>query len=145
MYWQLEQSRAYNWRLAPMVFAPYFFQGHPEYDRISLMKEHKREVGLYFNGTLQDYPPVPQHYLDSFTLSLLDEYRLKVIDAREAGGSPPPYPESLIQQRLHNTWHDSGEAVVGNWIGLVYQITNAKRHLPFMQGINPEDPLGWHR
>jgi len=27
-------------------------------------------------------------------------------------------------------------------MGLVYQITHRDRRLPFMQGVNPDDPLG---
>ena len=30
-----------------------FFQGHPEYDSISLLKEFKREVSLYLEGLVQ--------------------------------------------------------------------------------------------
>jgi homoserine O-succinyltransferase len=34
---------------------------------------------------------------------------------------------------------------VGNWIGKIYQITNNSRRLPFMDGVDPADPLalGW--
>lgn len=42
-----------------------YFQGHPEYDMISLMKEYKREVMLYGQGVRADYPPFPENY---FTL-----------------------------------------------------------------------------
>ena len=45
--------------------------------------------------------------------------------------------------RLHNTWHDSGEALVGNWIGWVYQITHSERGKPFMDQVNPDNPLDW--
>jgi homoserine O-succinyltransferase len=48
----------------------------------------------------------------------------------------------LVAPTLHNTWHDTAEAVVNNWIGKVYQLTNRDRKLPFMDGIDPEDPLG---
>jgi len=43
---------------------------------------------------------------------------------------------------LDNTWHDTAEAVVGNWIGCVYQVTHRERGLPFMPGIDPDNPLG---
>ncbi|MEE9320793.1 MAG: homoserine O-succinyltransferase [Granulosicoccus sp.] len=120
-----------------------FFQGHPEYDRISLLKEYKREVGLYLDNRLDRYPPMPRYYFDGHVQALLDEYRLRVKLARKRGESPPNFPEVLIRDRLHNTWHDSGEALVGNWIGLVYQVTHAHRSKPFMPGIDPNDPLGW--
>jgi len=48
----------------------------------------------------------------------------------------------LLVPTLDNTWHDTAEAVVGNWMGLVYQVTHRERNKPFMEGINPENPLG---
>lgn len=129
--------------VSPDGFRTVFFQGHPEYDRISLMKEYKRDVGLFISGELSEYPPKPQHYFDRHTIALLDEYQSFVVSAKQNATAPPIFPESLVYPRLHNTWHDSGEAIVGNWVGLVYQITNAERALPFMAGVDPANPLGW--
>jgi homoserine O-succinyltransferase len=47
-----------------------------------------------------------------------------------------------VRTSLHNTWHDTAEAVIDNWIGKVYQVTHHHRKLPFKEGIDPEDPLG---
>lgn len=129
--------------VSPDGFRFVFFQGHPEYDAISLMKEYKREVGLYIDAKRNDYPPFPAHYFDLRTRALLDEYREKVGSLDSAQQAIPEFPESLIRDRLHNTWHDSGEALVGNWVGLVYQLTHRQRELPFMDGVNPDDPLNW--
>jgi homoserine O-succinyltransferase len=119
-----------------------FFQGHPEYDTISLLKEYKREVMLYANRKRDDYPPFPVNYFHTREKALLKEYRVKIEATLADGCSLPEFPERLIKERLDNTWHDTAEAVVGNWMGLVYQITHRDRRLPFMQGINPDDPLG---
>jgi homoserine O-succinyltransferase len=54
-------------------------------------------------------------------------------------------PESLIVPTLDNTWHDSAEAVINNWIGKVYQTTNIDRKKPFQEGVDPNDPLGLRR
>ncbi|MGB5729504.1 MAG: homoserine O-succinyltransferase, partial [Thiogranum sp.] len=70
------------------------------------------------------------------------EYRGQIEAALADGSELPEFQERLIEGRLDNTWHDTAEAVVGNWMGLVYQITHRDRRLPFMQGINPDDPLG---
>lgn len=120
-----------------------FLQGHPEYDRISLMKEYKREVGLFIDGRRACYPPLPEHYFDERAAAVLAEYGRRVETALASAANPPPFPEALVRGRLHNTWHDSGEALIGNWIGLVYQITHAERTRPFMAGVDREDPLGW--
>lgn len=119
-----------------------FFQGHPEYDTISLIKEYKREVLRYANGDLHDYPPFVDNYFDVPAKAVLNEYRMRIEAARRAGGPLPDFPEALIAPRLDNTWHDTAEAVLGNWMGLVYQVTHSDRRLPFMDGVDPTDPLG---
>jgi len=120
-----------------------YFQGHPEYDRISLMKEYKRDIGLYLDGKTDQWSPYPRHYFDEHCKAILAEFGEYCDTALANKSALPAFPESLVQHRLHNTWHDSGEAIVGNWIGLVYQITHRERNLPFMEGVDPADPLGW--
>jgi homoserine O-succinyltransferase/O-acetyltransferase len=122
-----------------------FFQGHPEYDSISLLKEYKREVGRFMNGARDDFPPLPDHYLAPQAAAILDEHRERVLWAMERRAPAPELPEHLLLHRLDNTWHDSALAVVNNWIGHVYQLTNVDRRLPFRDGIDPDDPLGLRR
>ena len=74
-------------------------------------------------------------------LQLLDA-SLRLEAAREAGDPVPVFPEQLVASRIDNTWHDTAEAIVGNWIGLVYQLTHAQRNLPFMDGVDIRNPLG---
>jgi len=119
-----------------------FFQGHPEYDTISLLKEYKREVMRVARGEIQDYPPFPDNYFETQTKAILDEYRYRLRAAHDAGSEDLEFPEELITGDLDNTWHDTGEAVVGNWMGMVYQLTHSDRRIPFMDGVDPEDPLG---
>lgn len=119
-----------------------FFQAHPEYDTISLLKEYKREVYRFAGGERDDYPPFPEHYFTPMIQALLEEYADRVRAAKDNGEPLPDMPESLITPYLDNTWHDTGEAVINNWIGKVYQITHNDRRRPFMDGIDPNDPLG---
>ncbi len=46
--------------VSPDGFRQVFFQGHPEYDTISLLKEYQREVRRFAAGDRADYPPVPR-------------------------------------------------------------------------------------
>ncbi|MDT8386332.1 MAG: homoserine O-succinyltransferase [Thiogranum sp.] len=119
-----------------------FSQGHPEYDTISLLKEYKREVMLYAQKKRTTYPPFPDHYIDSSGQAILNEYRLYLDAALASGAEIPEFPESFLINRLDNTWHDTAEAVVGNWMGLVYQVAHNDRRILFMEGVNPDDPLG---
>ena len=129
--------------VSPDGFRTVFFQGHPEYDRISLMKEYKRDITLFVDGQLDAYPPMPLHYFNEFASAILCEYRDSVLLALRNKNAVPDFPEAHVLPHLRNTWHDSGEAMVGNWLGLMYQITHEDRKRPFMDGVDPADPLGW--
>ena len=118
-------------------FRTVFFQGHPEYDTVSLLKEYKRDQLLAAQGKLQHSLPFPDNYFNTFAQALLREYASRL---RE--GTSVAFPEPLLLQHLDNTWHDTAEAVVGNWIGCVYQVTHSERKRPFMERVNPDDPLG---
>jgi homoserine O-succinyltransferase len=120
-----------------------YFQGHPEYDTVSLLKEYKREVQRYAAGERDDYPPFPDHYFKPREQAILDEYRNRLDLARERGEEAPVFPEALVAGRVDNTWHDTAEGIVGNWIGLVYQLTHEERALPFMEGVDPANPLAF--
>lgn len=114
-----------------------FFQGHPEYDTVSLLKEYKRDQLLAAQGKLPQYPPFPEGYFGTFAQAVLHEHEMRL-----RGGTAGAYPEAVLLPQLDNTWHDTAEAVVGNWIGCVYQVTHNERKRPFMEGVNPDDPLG---
>ena len=118
-----------------------FFQGHPEYDTVSLLKEYKREVARFAAGESRDYPPLLDNYFSLKSQAILAEHREHVRAAISAGHRVPEFPESRIAASLDNTWHDTAEAVIDNWVGKVYQLTNNDRKLPFQHGIDPNDPL----
>ena len=127
---------------SPDGFRTVFFQGHPEYDTISLLKEYKRDVNLYLQGEVDQFSPMPENYFDQFSTAVLHEYQGRVERAQAAAEELPEFPEQLLLPRLNNTWRDTGSAVVANWVGLVYQVTNIDRHEPFMRGISADNPLG---
>ena len=114
-----------------------FFQGHPEYDTVSLLKEYKRDLLLAAHAKEPHWPPFPCGYFNQQAQALLIEYTHRV-----QAGETLAFPESLLLSQLDNTWHDTAEAVIGNWVGCVYQVTHGERHLPFMPGVDPDNPLG---
>ncbi len=118
-----------------------FFQGHPEYDTVSLLKEYKREVLRFSSGESRDYPPLLDNYFSLKSRAILEEHRERVRAALGSGRAVPEFPEALIAASLDNTWHDTAEAVIDNWVGKVYQLTNHDRKRPFQDDVDPSDPL----
>jgi homoserine O-succinyltransferase len=117
------------------------FQGHPEYDAISLLKEYKREMQRFISGDCAEAPALIAHYFSRRSRAILAEYHAQVQQSCRAGVEPPVFPEDLLSPALQNTWHDSAQVIMSNWIGLVYQLTHDDRQQPFMPGIDPHNPL----
>lgn len=119
-----------------------YFQGHPEYDAISLLKEYKREVTHFIDGIRDDAPPFPENYFAREAGEIASRFLAAGVAAKASGEPMPRFPDARLQALVDNTWGDTGKAIVNNWLGLVYQLTNLDRHQQFMYGVNPEDPLG---
>jgi homoserine O-succinyltransferase len=128
--------------ISPDFLRVVFFQGHPEYDTISLLKEYKREIMTYFNGERDDYPPFPEHYFNLEVGGLLNEYGQHLRSAKRQGEAPPEFPEEEVLKHLDNTWRDTAKAVFNNWLGCIYQVTDQDRRKPFMDHVDPLNPLG---
>ncbi len=118
-----------------------FFQGHPEYDDVSLLKEYKREVLRFYRSEIADYPPYPEHYFNDEVITIFADYAQKVVAAKLNHQPFPDFPEALVNKYLDVTWRDTAKAVFNNWLGKIYQITHQDRRIPFMEGINPKNPL----
>jgi homoserine O-succinyltransferase len=127
---------------SPDGFRLVYFQGHPEYDVNSLLKEYKREVFRFLGGELDAPPPFPEHYFHPAAQELAEGFVTRATAARDAGEPLPEMPETEIEAHLDNTWGDTAKAIVNNWLGLVYRLTDLDRQKPFMPGVDPNDPLG---
>ena len=118
-----------------------FFQGHPEYDSISLLKEYRREVMRFIEG-IRDYPPFPENYFYGEAERLVNEYKQQALAANSDYANLPEFPEVEVLKWVDNTWGDTGKAIINNWLGLIYQVAHRDRGKVFMDDINPRDPLG---
>lgn len=126
---------------SPDGFRVVFFQGHPEYDDISLLKEYKREVLRFYYGEREDYPPFPENYFDTSSQAIFNDYAQQLKLAKHHGQGLLEFPEALVLNHLDNTWRDTARAVFNNWLGKIYQITHQDRRIPFMDGVNRNNPL----
>ena len=128
--------------VSPDLFRIVYFQGHPEYDSVSLLKEYKREVLRYFRRERDTGPRYPEHYFTAEAERIARQYFHSAERAVAAGREPPPFPDDELETLVDNTWGDTAKSIVNNWLGLVYRLTNLDRHQQFMPGVDPQDPLG---
>ena len=132
------QEAGVHLAVSPDQFHIVYFQGHPEYDAVSLLKEYKREVFRFLNGELETAPPYPENYFSPEAADIAHRY---IEQAMTSGDVIPEFPETELKSQVDNTWGDTGKAIINNWLGLVYQLTNLDRRLQFMPGVDPHDPL----
>lgn len=128
--------------VSPDLFRIVYFQGHPEYDYNSLLKEYKREVNRFATGEIDEYPPYPENYFPAGASTIANQHQQAVTQAKQTSQPIPPFPEKELEPHLDNTWGDTGKAIFNNWLGLVYQLTNVDRKRPFEDGVDADDPLG---
>jgi len=95
-----------------------FFQGHPEYENTTLLKEYRRDVGRYLNGQQPHYPTVPRGYLSAEAAELLAEFRDRALASRTPA-LLESFPFAAIAASLDNSWRPSAVALYRNWLSLI--------------------------
>jgi homoserine O-succinyltransferase len=128
--------------VSPDQFRIVYFQGHPEYDAVSLLKEYKREVVRFLNDESDSEPHYPENYFSEKAGVIASAYLKKALEAKANGAAVGDFPDRELRACVDNTWGDTGKAIVNNWLGLVYQHTNLDRRKQFMEGVDPDNPLG---
>ncbi|MEY2666594.1 MAG: hypothetical protein RLZZ384_765, partial [Pseudomonadota bacterium] len=91
----------------------------------------------FINGILKN----PENYFNDYVKSVFAEYEQEVRIAKNTQQDFPQFPEALILDFIDNTWRDTAKSVFNNWLGKIYQITHQDRRIPFMDGIDPDNPL----
>jgi len=126
---------------SPDQFRAIYMQGHPEYDANSLLKEYRRELYRYANRERDKPPPLPENYFSGEAERCALAARDAAGQARETGAAYDDTLEADVDGLLDNTWGDTAKAIINNWLGLVYGVTNLDRKQQFMPGVDPDDPL----
>ncbi|MGB9118640.1 homoserine O-acetyltransferase/O-succinyltransferase family protein, partial [Bradyrhizobium sp.] len=102
-----------------------FFQGHPEYEALSLEREYLRDISRYLAGERDTYPAVPAGYFDTAT-----EERLASFERRARGERRPALSAELPDRALRQDIATGTAATVifRNWLN--YLSDGARAALP---------------
>jgi len=93
-----------------------YFQGHPEYDDISLLKEYKREIIRYITGELNVYPPAPENYFNQQAMQHIADYQSKVEHATNKQIMLDDFPEEELRKCISNPWKTSASKIFSRWV-----------------------------
>jgi homoserine O-succinyltransferase/O-acetyltransferase len=92
-----------------------FFQGHPEYDADSLLREYRRDVGRFLRGERAAYPEPPQDYFNSAAMFLANDFRMRAVGERR-GDLVGDFPMEPLAAAIENTWRNPAVGLYRNWI-----------------------------
>ena len=91
-----------------------YFQGHPEYEAVSLLKEYKREVLRYLTEEREDYPPLPDNTFSAPAAEIAEAFRDR---ARErAAERIEEFPEDALAVEMRHSWKDVSRQLFRNWL-----------------------------
>ena len=94
------------------------FQGHPEYGRLTLFKEYRRDVRRFLKGERDDYPGLPSGYFDAAAVELLNDFRTQALD-QPSEELLANFPETTIAGTLQHTWRASAACIYRRWLQYV--------------------------
>jgi homoserine O-succinyltransferase/O-acetyltransferase len=76
-----------------------FFQGHPEYEALSLEREYLRDISRFLTGERDSYPGIPAGYFDAETEQRLATFAGRVQTARRPALSAE-LPDRTLRQDI---------------------------------------------
>ena len=95
-----------------------FFQGHPEYEDTTLLKEYRRDVGRYLSGQQARYPTMPRGYFSDAAVKALEQFQQQALTER----SPAlleQFPFAAAAATLENTWRPAAVTPYRNWLDFI--------------------------
>jgi homoserine O-succinyltransferase/O-acetyltransferase len=92
-----------------------FFQGHPEYESDTLLREYRRDVRRYLKGEASRYPLMPKGYFDEASLEELTALQERAL-VRRSEELLPELTACLAIKRIENTWQSSAAGIYRNWL-----------------------------
>ena len=97
------------------------FQGHPEYEPDSLLKEYRRDVGRFLAGEQADYPEIPEGCLTPAATHALLRFRERAL-TRPAADLAAAFPVTIpLQQARPRRARSGATAVFANWLQAIAQ------------------------
>lgn len=109
-----------------------FFQGHPEYEETTLLREYRRDVGRFLRGQQQHYPTLPDGYFSAPALGLLSAFEQRALAAPSAD-LIAEFPTAAIADTLCNTWGKSAATIYRNWLSHLAAVSGRTAILPSAQ------------
>lgn len=109
------------------------FQGHPEYEPATLLKEYRRDVGRYLRGEQPAWPTLPHGYFTDEALRLIEAFHGRAAAARdpELIGD---FPMAALTADLQARWRPGAVGIYRNWLKYV-TVARERTRAPATAGV----------
>lgn len=91
-----------------------FFQGHPEYEADSLLREYRRDVVRYLGREGERYPALPFGYFSEEAVAAAEAFRARALADRQAALSAE-FPTAVLESGLQTPWRAAALGVYEKW------------------------------
>jgi homoserine O-succinyltransferase/O-acetyltransferase len=94
------------------------FQGHPEYESSTLLKEYRRDVGRFLRGEHAHWPAVPCRYFSPQSLEVLADFRARAEATRDPA-LIAAFPMAELTAQIRADWRPAAVRIYRNWLASV--------------------------
>ena len=117
-YRVLAASGEAGWTVATAELGQCLFvllQGHPEYQRLTLLREYRRDVRRYLSGQ-GAYPALPVGYLRPDGAALLGRFAQMATSGPASPALMERFPFEEAGRHISCNWRRAARALFGNWV-----------------------------
>jgi homoserine O-succinyltransferase len=104
-----------------------FFQGHPEYEPDTLLREYRRDAERFLRREASAHPGIPRGYFDHATERALAALREKAMSAPD-DELRAHLATALKTSAIENSWRGTAERIYRNWLEQIRARKNASLH-----------------
>ena len=117
-----------------------YFQGHPEYESDTLLREYRRDVGRYLRQESEVYPSMPRNYFDRETAGALMALQEKAVSGRSEA-LLTELSDTLGKRSIENTWRPTAVGIYRKWLEYLNAEKASKGRLPRINVIPAVRPV----
>jgi homoserine O-succinyltransferase len=91
-----------------------FFQGHPEYEADTLLREYRRDVVRFLGNEREHYPAMPVGYFNGQATARAEAFRTRALAARSSE-LIAEFPTTALTAGLESPWRAAALGVYARW------------------------------
>jgi homoserine O-succinyltransferase/O-acetyltransferase len=91
------------------------FQGHPEYETLSLLGEYRRDMGRFLRGESEVCPTIPKNYFNAEARKILIQFETEA-KVNRCAEFFAGFPTDRLARTVRNVWQSPAKRIYRNWL-----------------------------